>query len=66
MAIYTFHLRKPNGSASHFEAHDLASDEAAEARAHALLQGHASASHVEAYDSRDGWVLTRARPSLAD
>ncbi|HEY0438402.1 MAG TPA: hypothetical protein VGC92_17305 [Phenylobacterium sp.] len=64
MPIYTFYLRKPDGSAPHFEAHELSGDQAAEARARELLERHHSASHVEAFD-HDRRVLTRSRESVA-
>jgi len=60
LAIYTFHLRKPDGGPISFEAYELDGDVAAGAQAIVLLEQHMSAAAIEVYD-RDRPVLTRAR-----
>ena len=60
MTMYTFFCCLPGGAAPAFEAHELASDADAAARADRLLGQHASCSHVAVYDGERA-VLTRLR-----
>lgn len=46
MPLFTFYPRRPDGSATAFEALELSDDDAALARARRVLDDHASAADV--------------------
>jgi len=48
--MYTFYCCRPDGDAPSFEAHELASDEAAAREAARLIEQHASCSHVIVFE----------------
>jgi len=59
MPMYIFYPCQADGSPTSFEAFELADDEAAFAQGEAVLEGHASASHVMVW--RDGAALEPIR-----
>ena len=64
MAVYTFYLCRPDGSAASFEAFELASDAEARRRAPQILAEHPSCAYVAVWDG-DRCVATRHRKATA-
>jgi hypothetical protein len=58
--LYTFYLRKTDGTATHMEVFDLPSDTKVEVRANMLLLDHPSCAYAEAWEG-DRLVLARYR-----
>ena len=67
MAIYTFYCCRPDGAATAFEAHELASDAAARRMAAELLESHGSSARVVAWlDDREVLAVSReGQPAAA-
>lgn len=65
MPMYTFHLCKPQGLSTSFEAFELADDAAAFAKAGELLDHHASCEHVDVRaDDRSVVARHREQPII--
>ena len=64
MPMYIFYPCLEDGSSTSFEAYELEDDEAAQDQAEAVLQGHASATHVMVW--RDGQALEPVRRERSD
>lgn len=62
VTIYTFYCCKADGSATTFEAHELADDDLARDRASVLARLHPSCAYVAVYDA-DRLVLAGAQPT---
>jgi PAS domain S-box-containing protein len=60
LPLFTFYCRRPDGSATTWQAHDLPSAQHARERAEHLLREHTSSSHVTVFDE-DVEVLTAHR-----
>ncbi|WP_369061134.1 hypothetical protein ABOZ73_04750 [Caulobacter sp. 73W] len=64
MAIYTFVVCKPDGTSTSLDVVELSDDHVAAQRAGAVLQNHASSSHVTVWQE-DREVCTARREALA-
>ena len=60
MALYTFYFCKSDGTSTAFEAHELGSDDGAQAFAQRLLLDHPSCSYVEVWEGERPLKTSRA------